>query len=402
MFRKLRVCALAALLLTQQAVLSSASHSKYHQHDPRLAHRHHRNHQLSSLQHEHQERIHPRDVLVKRQTVTIQELQTEVLAFSSFMTAWFASTNATTPSSFATVQGEIELHRSIVQAWIDQAGSATPLYNIQQLQLEQNAFNGWMNAWFALGNATTWTSAVALLSQEVEAYVGWLNAWISVTATSQPVSSVTGATQSSATIHSSAALPPPPSQTATLVLASPPAPSSPAATSIVAATISQSPSPQPSKSGSSFNPRATDNVAVYFGQTDKTIQVPLHQVCANENIDIVILAFVNGYFNANGTGYPSVNFGGAGGYMNPTMAAAGATGLLEADELASNISTCQGAGKIVLMSLGGALGTSIFKDDAQAVDFAGMLWDLFGAGNGTDPKLRPFGSVLIDGFDIGK
>lgn len=382
----MRSFALAAMLFTQQIVLASAGHSQFHQHRSRLVHRHHRNHQLSSLEYHHQERSHPKDVSVKRDTVTVQDLQIEVTAFSTFMTAYFASANATDPSYLSPIKGEVELHQASVQKWIDEAASS---FNVQQLQLEYNAFAGWMDAWFGLGTATSWTSAVALLSQEVQAYVGWLNAWIATANPNVPVPTPTGASQPSTTaLEYSSATPPP---TSSLV-----------ATSVLAATIVPSPSSQPSNSGSAFNPKASDNVAVYFGQTPKTIEYPLKAVCADDKINIIVVAFVNGFFDANGTGFPTVNFGGAGGYLNPAMEAAGATGLLQADELASNISACQAGGKIVLMSLGGALGTSVFTSDAQAVTFAEMLWNLFGAGNGTDPKLRPFGSVVVDGFDFGK
>ena len=385
MFHDMRSLALAAMLFTQQALLTSAGHSKFHQLRSRSVHRHHQNHQLSSLEYPHQGRSHPKDVLVKRDTVTVQDLQTEVTAFSSYMTAYFASTNVTDPASLSQFKGEIELHQASVQKWIDEAASS---YNVQQLQLEHNAFNLWMDAWFGLGTATTWISAVALLGQEIQAYVGWLNAWIATANPNLPVPSPTGTSQPSTTaLGYSTATPSP-----TSILPS---------TSTLAATIVPSPSSRPSNGGSAFNAKANDNVAVYFGQTPKAIEYPLKAVCADDKINIIIVAFVNGFFDANGAGYPTVNFGGAGGYLNPAMQAAGATGLLEADELASNISACQAGGKIVLMSLGGAVGTSVFTSDAQAVTFAEMLWNLFGAGNGTDPKLRPFGSVVVDGFDFG-
>ena len=70
--------------------------------------------------------------------------------------------------------------------------------------------------------------------------------------------------------------------------------------------------------------------------------------------------------------------------------------------MASHISVCQSLGKKVLLSLGGSIAVSAFASDSQASEFATTLWDLFGAGTGVDPGLRPFGSVIIDGFDVGK
>lgn len=82
------------------------------------------------------------------------------------------------------------------------------------------------------------------------------------------------------------------------------------------------------------------------------------------------------------------------------MNAVGATGLQSCPSLASEIKTCQSSGKKVLLSLGGSLATSAFSSDDQASKFATTLWNLFGAGTGTDAGLRPFGDVALDGFDV--
>jgi chitinase len=51
--------------------------------------------------------------------------------------------------------------------------------------------------------------------------------------------------------------------------------------------------------------------------------------------------------------------------------------------------------------LGGYIANSSFASDQQAQEFAGTLRNLFGAGTGDDPSLRPFcTSVTVDGFDI--
>lgn len=84
------------------------------------------------------------------------------------------------------------------------------------------------------------------------------------------------------------------------------------------------------------------------------------------------------------------------------MEAKGATGMLSCGQMATDIATCQGSGKKVLLSLGGASATTAFTGDDQAKAFASTLWDLFGGGTGLDAGLRPFGSTKIDGFDVGK
>ena len=63
-----------------------------------------------------------------------------------------------------------------------------------------------------------------------------------------------------------------------------------------------------------------------------------------------------------------------------------------------DIQTCQAAGKAVLLSLGGAIGTYGFTSTSQAQQFAQTVWDLFGEGTSST---RPFGASVIDGFDLG-
>jgi len=63
----------------------------------------------------------------------------------------------------------------------------------------------------------------------------------------------------------------------------------------------------------------------------------------------------------------------------------------------ADIQTCQAAGKKILLSLGGAAGSYGFTSDSQAESFADELWNLFGGGSSS---ARPFGDVIIDGFDL--
>lgn len=145
-----------------------------------------------------------------------------------------------------------------------------------------------------------------------------------------------------------------------------------------------------------FNPAASDNVAVYYGQTINTTIGGLGQLCQSPNVDIVILAFVNGFFA--GGGYPRINFGPGCDPPNPAQQTKGPD-LLNCPSLANQIKTCHAIGKPVLVSLGGYIATSAFSSDAQARQFATTLWNLFGGGTQT-PHLRPFGSVKVDGFDL--
>ena len=123
-------------------------------------------------------------------------------------------------------------------------------------------------------------------------------------------------------------------------------------------------------------------------------------MCQDSNVDIVILAFLTEI--AGPGGYPTVNFGAACGGSSSAQTAKGATGLLSCPTMAADITTCQGSGKKVMLSIGGASSDSAFTSVAQAQSFAAKVWNLFGSGTGEDSDLRPFGSTILDGIDIGK
>ena len=56
-----------------------------------------------------------------------------------------------------------------------------------------------------------------------------------------------------------------------------------------------------------------------------------------------------------------------------------------------------------MLSLGGSVGDLTMESEAQAVQAANTLWNLFLGGTDTNSTpLRPYGSVILDGIDIGK
>lgn len=66
------------------------------------------------------------------------------------------------------------------------------------------------------------------------------------------------------------------------------------------------------------------------------------------------------------------------------------------------IQTCQQTyGKKVFLGVGGSTGRISFSGPDQANAFGDVLWDVFGPSGNVDPQLRPFGTVEVDGFDIG-
>lgn len=158
----------------------------------------------------------------------------------------------------------------------------------------------------------------------------------------------------------------------------------------------------------SFEPMSTSNVAVYYGQTDQTSRIPLSSVCDHPDVDIIILAFVD-KLSTDPASYPTLNMGPRCWAASSAQVNEGATGLIDcvSDGFARQVKTCQESGKKVLLSIGGAVDYSetTIASEEDAVRIADNIWNLFGAGgldNETIMAIRPFGDVVVDGFDIGK
>lgn len=136
-----------------------------------------------------------------------------------------------------------------------------------------------------------------------------------------------------------------------------------------------------------FDASLSSNVAVYWGQNSAggaNTQQSLEYYCQSDDVDIVLLSFLSAFPKM------TLNFAGACSELFPD-------GLLRCDAIASGIKTCQAHGKIVLLSMGGALGNYGFSSDSDGVDFAEILWNTFGGGSSSE---RPFDDAVIDGFDL--
>ncbi|MCJ1381929.1 hypothetical protein MMC17_005041 [Xylographa soralifera] len=311
------------------------------------------------------------------------------------MIIWFSQVNGTTsPSYISQLQNLIQPHQAWMSTWLETVASTQPEAQIQQLQIDSNAFNGWMTAWFATYGAMDSSSAISLLQLEIETYEWWLSTWL-ITAGAGSVATPlpTMASPVAVSVFGSAT----PNSLAAVTLTGIIVP-----TIATSATTTPTAGASPASGKSTFNATAKDNVMVYFGASPFTGEVPLSQICMDDAVDIVTVAFVNGFFQPNAGGYPTVNFGAASGNINTVQTAAGANGLLWCPDLASQIEGCQNSGKIVLLSLGGSTASdNTFANSSQAENMADMLWNLFGGNSTTDVNLRPFGSVMVDGFDIG-
>ncbi|KAI8090004.1 glycoside hydrolase superfamily [Halteromyces radiatus] len=132
----------------------------------------------------------------------------------------------------------------------------------------------------------------------------------------------------------------------------------------------------------------------YWGQhsfvEDQKRQQPLASYCDGVS-EAVIIAFISG-FNMQGDGLPLLNL--ADSCDGPVFEG---TTLLNCPNVGKDIQQCQAKGIKVLLSLGGASGVYGFSSDAQGDAFATTLWNVFGGGSS---PTRPFGSAIVDGFDL--
>ncbi|KAL7903997.1 hypothetical protein GGI35DRAFT_472743 [Trichoderma velutinum] len=137
-------------------------------------------------------------------------------------------------------------------------------------------------------------------------------------------------------------------------------------------------------------------LVVYWGAEDDS--TTLADVCADPAYDIVNLAFLSRFFA--GGGYPELSLSTLGG-SSSAQKAAGATSLKDGSSLVPAIKACQAAGKLVILSMGGAVDYSqvTLSSDSQGQQIADTIWNLF-LGGTANPTLRPFGSVKLDGVDL--
>ena len=419
-FQSSSLSALAALTLLTQAPTAFAAHARSHRHHLRM---------------EHPFDLTPRDAgSITIPTGEFQQLQSEITAFKGWM-----------------------------NQYTDNANSLDPTVALAQLRQEFDAFDGWMTDFLnnVQGNgpttirpipttvplqATPDPTVLSKLSSSAPAapFSPPVTPASSAPATSSPASSppassggvapsslaalvgnvpeknavapVSSSTPTSVAaqelIHSpkpsqpvtsasSSAIPQQPTSIAPTSSSSPiaVAPVSSAAPAPVSSAPSIAPSTPAGGSGSSGG--SSNSLAVYYGQTAATGQTTLGQMCQDPSVDIVILAFISDFFGKGG--YPTFNLGAAcNSGPNTAQDAKGASGLMHCPSVAQDITTCQGLGKKILLSLGGAVGSSALPSSGQADQFATQLWNLFGGGTGESQDMRPFGSVKVDGFDLGK
>lgn len=138
-------------------------------------------------------------------------------------------------------------------------------------------------------------------------------------------------------------------------------------------------------------------LAVYWGQGPN--EATLGSLCSDPSIDIIPIGFVNQFPGDPGTnGYPEINFASNCGGPFYTAPNGEQTLLYQScAQIGEDITTCQQAGKKILLSIGGdSPQYSLTSNNATA--FADQLWQIFGPNTGSGP--RPFGNAVVDGFDL--
>ncbi|KAJ1976711.1 Chitinase 2 [Dimargaris verticillata] len=151
-----------------------------------------------------------------------------------------------------------------------------------------------------------------------------------------------------------------------------------------------------------FDINSRSNLVNYWGQDSfgvthaqaKGSEKTLEEICSRDEIsqDVFVLAFLN-TFNAGTDKPPTLDFSHQCTTKFPN------TELLQCPDIARGIRKCQARGKVVLLSLGGAVGLYGFKSDEEGRQFADKLWNMFFAGRASN-ELRPLGDTVLDGIDL--
>ncbi|KAI3397667.1 hypothetical protein diail_10538 [Diaporthe ilicicola] len=142
-------------------------------------------------------------------------------------------------------------------------------------------------------------------------------------------------------------------------------------------------------------------VATFFGQS--TEPGDLSGVCADDNFDIVILAFITSL------NPPKLNMGKDTGSPSDAQKKQAGWELFDGTvapengkSIADQISGCQEKGKKVMISFGGdsRFSNATFSSADEATEAADQVWNLYlGGTDSTD--LRPFGDkITLDGLDL--
>ncbi|KAI9462565.1 glycoside hydrolase family 18 protein [Boletus coccyginus] len=122
-------------------------------------------------------------------------------------------------------------------------------------------------------------------------------------------------------------------------------------------------------------------------------QQPIGFYCDDGTIDTLPVAFLTEFYSTGDL--PTIDLANTCSTVDDPLFPG--TNLPNCTFLAAGIETCQKAGKIVTLSIGGATGGVGFTSDSEGQAYAQVIWDIFLGGNSTT---RPFGTAVLDGIDM--
>ena len=152
-----------------------------------------------------------------------------------------------------------------------------------------------------------------------------------------------------------------------------------------------------------FDNAAKTNIAMYWGQGNA--QIPLSEVCADPNIDIVNIGFINAFPSVVGS-YPGSNHANACGsevYYDPVLKKDSKL-YSSCPGVGDAITACQKSGKKVMLSLGGGWPTDYYLPSPEVAQWtAEFLIKAYGpptAAWKAAGRPRPFGEAVVDALYI--
>ncbi|KAH0828837.1 glycoside hydrolase family 18 protein [Lanmaoa asiatica] len=122
-------------------------------------------------------------------------------------------------------------------------------------------------------------------------------------------------------------------------------------------------------------------------------QQPIEYYCGDSTIDTFPVAFLTEFYSTGNL--PTIDLANTCSTVNDPLFPG--TNLPDCTFLTAGIETCQKAGKIVTLSIGGATGGVGFTSDSEGQAYAQVIWDIFLGGSSTT---RPFGTAVLDGIDM--
>ncbi|KAI7279151.1 glycoside hydrolase [Hortaea werneckii] len=153
-------------------------------------------------------------------------------------------------------------------------------------------------------------------------------------------------------------------------------------------------------SASAFDATKNNGLVTYWGQGAN--QQRLVETCKTGNFDVVNVGFVTVFPDQSPDGWPGTNFGNACYGDVYEHDGVNSTLLKTCPYIAQDVQDCQTKYNTkIFLSLGGGYPNNYYiTDDASGEGFADFLWGAFGPVSANNGQPRPWGNVVVDGFDF--